>query len=541
MEEFNNKLAGLRDTVKKIKNEIISFEENESKNLEERRVNTVSNKIFRPSSFSKKIPMNKLNKRLMKNYFKFSLKEQNLFINANSHRNYNNNNNKNSYKNILTPQNFNKNNNMNRASKNFNKRINRKKIITNNGGNDNESQNKYLALTDLNNMTNITNENENNSSTNKNLFKHITTKQREYSRQKRGLNENKIDEIQKIIMTYSNNENLKNNIYNNYFINCKNKNGFNKKEMIYNEYNNFNSNKENEYKNINNSAYYNIQTTSTNKNIDIKDLLNLNNEIESKNNFNEKIFNQSLFQINGSKLIKKNNSKKTVNKNNSFIGKDKVVPNYIQIANIKKSIKNSKNFSKNDIISDSVRGTFFQNNENLLHDKDLFEQYKNYNETCQNFNFSLRPTNFIPMNNTINYHSSNNSTIEFDIDKNEKVINIKKIRKVLRHNSIGDIYIKAKLFEKCGEKNFKNYVSNYCDSNDSINNLKKYKKYLIQLREEENQNKKQIKIYQKLCKRILESMDTQEINNIIGQIQNNFIENENDNYIIEQIKSILPY
>ena len=52
MEDLNYKLAGLRDTVTKIKNEIKSFEENESKNFK-KRANTLSNKIFRPSSFSK--------------------------------------------------------------------------------------------------------------------------------------------------------------------------------------------------------------------------------------------------------------------------------------------------------------------------------------------------------------------------------------------------------------------------------------------------------------------------------------------------------
>jgi hypothetical protein len=430
---------------------------------------------------------------------------------------------------------------MSRTSKKFNNRIDRKKIINNNGGNDNDIKIKYLAVTGLNDMTNLNNENENNNNScmNKSLFKYITTNQREHSRQKNGLNENKNNEIEKIIMTYSNNENLKKNIYNNYFINSKNKKLLNKKDLIYNEYNNFNSNKENVYKNINNSAYYNIQNTSTNKNIDIKDLLNLNNDIEGKTNFNQKIFNQSLFQFNGSKLSTKNNSKKPVNKTNSFNGKIKVVPNYTQITNIKNSNKYNKNLSKNDIISSSFRGTFFQNNGNLIHDNDSFEHYKNYNETCQNFNFNLRPSNFIPMNNTINYHS--NICSDLDLDKNEKIINRKKIRKILRQNSIGDIYIKAKLFEKCGEKNFKNFVHNFCDSNDSIRNLKKYKKYLIQLREEENQYKKQINIYQKLCKRILESINPQEINEIIGEIQNNFIENENDNYIKEQIKSILPY
>ena len=53
MEDLNNKLAGLRDTVKKIKKEIKSFEENESKNIQNR-AGTLSNKIYRPLSYSKK-------------------------------------------------------------------------------------------------------------------------------------------------------------------------------------------------------------------------------------------------------------------------------------------------------------------------------------------------------------------------------------------------------------------------------------------------------------------------------------------------------
>ena len=56
MENLNYKLAGLRDTVKKIKREIKSFEENESKNIQ-KRTNTVSNKLFRPlSNFKKALP-----------------------------------------------------------------------------------------------------------------------------------------------------------------------------------------------------------------------------------------------------------------------------------------------------------------------------------------------------------------------------------------------------------------------------------------------------------------------------------------------------
>ena len=539
MEDLNNKLAGLKDTVKKIKNEIKSFEENESKNYEQRTINTVANKIFRPSSYSKEIPINKLNRTHLSNYFKFPSKEQNLFSNTiNNTSTFRNNkkifNNKNKYKTIMTPQNLGKNIHMNRISKKFNNRINRK-IISSNGGNNNENKIKFLGLTDLNNMKNyLTIDNENNSCINKNLYKHITSKQKEYSRQKSELNDNKIDEIDKILMTYSNNGNLKKNILSDYFSYGKNKNEFNKKDMLYNEYNNFNTHNGKNNKNISKSAHLSIQRTSTNRNIDIKDMINSNNDNEKQT------FNGSLFQFNGSKLSTKNNSKKDINKTNSINDKHKVIPNCTKINNIKKTSKDNKNFSKNDTNPNSSRSTFALNNEFFLYDKEMFDQHKNYNETYQNFNFNLKPTNYIPMNNTINY-LPNDGSEDFDLNNNEKVINKQKIRKILGKSSIGDIYLKAKLFEKCGENNFKNYVHKYCDTNNSISNLKKYKKFLVQLKEEEIQDKKLINIYQKLCKKIIELMNPQEINEIIGEIQNNFMENENDNYIIEEIKSILPY
>jgi hypothetical protein len=201
----------------------------------------------------------------------------------------------------MSPQNLGKNIHMNRISKKFSKMINRK-IIDNNGGNNNESKIKYLGSNDLNNMNKyLTIDIEDNSCINKNVLKHIKSKQKECTRQKSGLNENKIDEIDKIIMTYSNNGNLKKNIINDYFSYSKNKNGFNKKDMLYNEYNNFNTHNGKNNKNISKSAHLSVQRTSTNRNIDIKDMINLNNDNEKQN------FNGSLFQFNGSKLSTKNN------------------------------------------------------------------------------------------------------------------------------------------------------------------------------------------------------------------------------------------
>ena len=80
MENLNNKLEGLRNIVRKIKNEIKNFEEKEHNNSQIR-ANTVSNKTYRNYSSNMNNTLNKFNleknKNLMKTYFQLASKEQN--------------------------------------------------------------------------------------------------------------------------------------------------------------------------------------------------------------------------------------------------------------------------------------------------------------------------------------------------------------------------------------------------------------------------------------------------------------------------------
>ena len=219
MENLNNKLAGLRDTVIKIKKEIRSFEENEAKNTQNR-TNTITNQLFRPSSNYKKAPLTKLNKKLMKNYFKLSLKEQNICCD------------KNSFQNIMTPQQFSKVNiNTNaggvkiiRSYQNSKKRLYNKPSVNNESKvmpNDNSLyRKKYMVMTDINNQKKSTydNEEENNSCMNKNMDKYMTTLNKEFIRQQKNMiknkNENKNELFEKTIMTFSNDE-IKRSIFKN--------------------------------------------------------------------------------------------------------------------------------------------------------------------------------------------------------------------------------------------------------------------------------------------------------------------------------------
>ena len=564
MENLNSKLAGLRDTVIKIKKEIRSFEENETKNTQNR-TNTISNKLFRPLSHFKKAPLNKLNKKLMKNYFKLSLKEQNICCD------------KNSFQNIMTPQQFSKVNiNTNagrvkiiRSYQNSKKRLYNKPSV-NNGSNVMPNDNsfyrkKYMVMTDINNQKKSTydNEEENNSCMNKNLIKYMTTLNKEFIRQEKNMiknkNENKNEIFDKAIMTFSN-DRIKRSIFENQYFKNKIKN----KEILCYAYNNNRKTNDNEYNflNMNNSAYFNIKKSNkenkdTNKNLyDLFDIDNIDIEEQYQCHTNRNIINKKPFKFNNSKIIMKKNTiqniNKNIKKNNSYNGRLLSISNINQINNQinnnskKTNKKHILNYIKNDYHCDSCRHYLINNDGNYIQTNNLlkFQNHfqKDFTSMKENFNNNKNSQKNIHMNNTINYISSKS---DFDLCFKNKENNYynDKMKKIIGNNSIGEIYIKAKLFEKCGQKKFDEYVNNnYNDTNNVINNLKEYKNFLIQIKEEDNFYKRQINMYQRLCKEKLQLMNAKQINNIINEIQDNFIDNiETDSYIIEQIKSILPY
>ena len=181
MENLNCKIAGLMDTVTQMKQEIKSLEENETKNIQDR-TNTISNKLFQPLINYKKASLNKLTKRLMKKYFKLSLKEQN----------------KNSFQNIVTPSPFNKcyqnqsvgRSKVIRSMQNSKKRIYNKYMINNLGAMSNANsffRKKNTIMTDISNYrmkSNYDNEEENDSCMNKNLINYLTTRNKDLMKKK---------------------------------------------------------------------------------------------------------------------------------------------------------------------------------------------------------------------------------------------------------------------------------------------------------------------------------------------------------------------
>jgi hypothetical protein len=442
MENINYKIAGLRDTVTKIKKEIKSFEENETKNMQNR-TSTITNKLFRPSINYKKASHNKLTKRLMKKYFKLSLKEQNFYNNKNNNNNKsnkNNNINNNPFKEILTPQQNNKI--TNRAKKYLTKQnskngkkfkkdpyfrtINKNINDNNNNCNDNNlHQKKILLMTDINNTINNSN-NINDTSMNKNLIKFMITKNKDYAMNQKIENKmnNKFGQNDKITMTYSND--FKKNIFRSYF--NKNKKN-NKEELLYkvNNHNNYNydfNNDENISNNVNNTTYFYSKKNHKNnksKKVDISDLLN--------NKFNNE--NNSFFQANKKIDIKKNN---VINdyKNNSYNCKIKLIPNLIHANNTYREPMQNQQSNKNNNDYYSYRQNFNNNagrytiGDEILNEKkylnkepNLIQEYNHYNKKQINF----------PMNNTINYIKNNNSDIGLYYD-DEEIINKNKIKNI---------------------------------------------------------------------------------------------------------------
>jgi hypothetical protein len=329
---------------------------------------------------------------------------------------------------------------------------------------------------------------------NQNLFNFISARNKNiYLEQKESDKlDHKSNQIERVTMAYSNND-LKKNIYNDYFSKSKNRLK-NKKKLLYNENNNYNINKDHDL------------------------IVNNTNDLNDQQSyFNENLINNTLIHNkNKRKYIPINENE--INKNNSYNGKIKIHSNKFKNNKLKYNIKDFKygtgTFRKN-LINDK---TDYGNK--IFNIKDYSENA--YNMTQEFFNYNKRPQ-ILPINNTINYISNNIDISSFIRDEE---FNKKKIKEIIENYSIGDLYIKAKLFEKCGENNFNVFVNNYCEGNNLINNLKNYKKFLIKIKEEENQYKKQINIYQKLCKKIMELMNPNQITDIINEVQE--LEKENN-------------
>ena len=279
MENLNNKLEGLRNIVRKIKNEIKNFEEKEHNNSQIR-ANTVSNKTYRNYSSNMNNTFNKFNfeknKNLMKTYFQLASKEQN-------------NNQPRSTKDYIL--------NM-KACHKINKKINFRNEI--------KGPKKELKSSQINRdkIKNIK------------LFEYINERQKKVSRQQKN-EQKKIDYFDKIIMTYSNEDNLKNiknNIINDFNKNKGNKSSFNvrnhninnenEESKLYNEdsfdkYKNkinhslniFNNNKKNMKKYCINNNIYNFNKYAQNF-ID-----NSSNNLIEKNKLNEIIGNETIEDI----------------------------------------------------------------------------------------------------------------------------------------------------------------------------------------------------------------------------------------------------
>ena len=256
MENLNNKLEGIKNLVRKIKNEMKNYEQKEKSNSHIR-ANTVSNKTYRNyinniSNTFNKFKLDK-NSNLIKTYFKMPSKEKNIKDN------------------IL---------NINELIKINKKFYNRNDLKNGKMGLKSSQTYKY--------------------DNKENLFEYINERQKKHSRQNNENDKNRINYFDKIIMTYTNEDNLdniKNNILKNYYTNNGNKNFFNlRNQNVFNEEekiklnNNDNEDTSNISKNGSNNNLINLQINN-NKKMNMKKYCGINDFCI--NNFNNTLFEQN--------------------------------------------------------------------------------------------------------------------------------------------------------------------------------------------------------------------------------------------------------
>ena len=228
----------------------------------------------------------------------------------------------------------------------------------------------------------------------------------------------------------------------------------------------------------------------------------------------KKYFNHSV----DSKLTKINSSRNNYCTNNNYVNlhTDHVSQVNFPITFIDKNI-----FDLNE--EEKLKNRYNKSNVNILNTeinyKAKLDNYSNKN----NKKLDVSLSNLLKIKNK----SSNNIEFEEDLIKQKENNDLK-----------DDTYGKAKLFNKYGYKTYKKFLE-CVGEEDSLDNLLKYRNYIINVKEEEGNFLKQINIYKNFCKKFIEIMTKDEVNEIVEEVKKKFIRNDSDNYIYHELDNFL--
>ena len=428
-----------------------------------------------------------------------------------------------SYK-IFRPSSYNKNQNQHKTSQNFKPSRNYFQFSQKEKSYFNSKKNVEKINLEKENFnhqkkyeeTSIRNNKINPKFLNQNLVKYISEQPNKDSKNKtttknsiKKTNHKRINDY--FILNYNKNhkkENIKNNKNGLYCRNFSNENLRNSNMFPYNY--NINNNTYNELflgKNQNNKS------CSINKFAKLFQYKKNNNSSSDLSNI-KKYFNQSI----DSKIRKVNSSRNDNRINDNYINSH---TDYISQVNFPVAILDKSIFDLSEEEKSSNRNN--KNNINIF-SNDIY--YGNKRDNCSNkFNKKCE----IKLNNPFKRKNQNTNYLRFEeelIKQNEN------------NDSIDDVYSKAKLFNKYGYKNYKKYLE-YFGGEDTVDNLKKYKNYIINIKEEENNFMKQINIYKTFCKKFIEVMTNDEVKDIIGEAKEKFARNNSNNYIHKDLDNFL--
>ena len=345
------------------------------------------------------------------------------------------------------------------------------------------------------------------------------------------------------------------NIYNNIFVNSDNSFNNNTKDDKYETIEHEIINKNNDNKNqVKLNLILNENKKTNNKKFKINDYTVNKSFRDNLRNKNHDLFyhyklnnNNNLFQqyfANNMKSFNKSHTKR-LNKNHKHSNSSVF---YITKKKNKNKINNQKENDFDKLINlkkdENVDDISCSYNYKKEYEKECHKNKYNHQEEFKSYQSSIDEN--ADINEYLSYYQKNKRQKKsaHNSKKERKIKIYSQVLNILGDESINNLIFKSNLFDKYGTKGFKQYINNNrinlpkINLDDTEKYLNEYKNYILSI-DKQDENDGQIKKYKLLYNKLIKMTNSNDIEQLIEDIDFKLRKNSNNKGFLEKAKNIL--
>ena len=137
-----------------------------------------------------------------------------------------------------------------------------------------------------------------------------------------------------------------------------------------------------------------------------------------------------------------------------------------------------------------------------------------------------------------NFYYLNNDLKGFYSTRKKRSIDNEKIQEIINSSNVDNIVKRAEYFDEFGKNNYNKFIKSINHKqyflSDSYN-LKGYRDYIFKEINEGKKINKEINLFKKLCKRLINNTDKSKLKEIVDDVENNYIRNKEDEYMLDNL------